>query len=282
MKGAERLITGRTKLAVVIGDPIDHSLSPVIHNAGFASTNVDWTYAAMRLTAERLDSFLSLVRDGAINGASVTMPHKAAVAASVDRLDESASTLASVNTVVRDADGSVIGHSTDGDGLCDGLEEAGFSVTGSSVLVLGAGGAARSIVDALARHDVSNIHVHNRTTSRAEMLVPLARGRGHLCSSDVLADVVGQVDIVINATNVGMGERVSPLREGLLRADQLEVDIVYHPLDTELLRQARQVGCATVDGLQMLIHQAVRQQMLWTGVRPDVKAMTLAAVRALG
>jgi shikimate dehydrogenase len=210
------------------------------------------------------------------------MPHKSAVATLVDRLDESASSLASVNTIVKSDDGELIGYSTDGDGLCDSLVEAGVSIEGRRVVVLGAGGAARSIVDALARHGVGSLLIHNRTLANAELLLPLARGRGAVCDGNELADAVRSGDIVINASSVGMGENVSPLRDGLLTADHVVVDIVYHPLKTTLLAQAESAGSRTVDGLRMLIHQAARQQSLWTGVRPDVTSMTRAAIRALG
>jgi shikimate dehydrogenase len=270
MNDSERTVTGRTKLAVVIGDPVQQSLSPVIHNAGFAASRLDWTYAALRVPSESLDAFVSLVRTSSISGVSVTMPHKSAVATLVDRLDESASSLASVNTIVKSDDGELIGYSTDGDGLCDSLVEAGVSIEG------------RSIVDALARHGVGSLLIHNRTLANAELLLPLARGRGAVCDGNELADAVRSSDIVINASSVGMGENVSPLRDGLLTADHVVVDIVYHPLKTTLLAQAESAGSRTVDGLRMLIHQAARQQSLWTGVRPDVTSMTRAAIRALG
>jgi shikimate dehydrogenase len=282
MNDSERTVTGRTKLAVVIGDPVQQSLSPAIHNAGFAASRLDWTYAALRVPSESLDAFVSLVRTSSISGVSVTMPHKSAVATLVDRLDESASSLASVNTIVKSDDGELIGYSTDGDGLCDSLVEAGVSIEGRRVVVLGAGGAARSIVDALARHGVGSLLIHNRTLANAELLLPLARGRGAVCDGNELADAVRSGDIVINASSVGMGENVSPLRDGLLTADHVVVDIVYHPLKTTLLAQAESAGSRTVDGLRMLIHQAARQQSLWTGVRPDVTSMTRAAIRALG
>jgi len=282
MSDTERVVTGRTKLAVVIGDPVAQSLSPVIHNAGFISSNLDWTYAALRVSSVGLPGFVSLMRDSSISGVSVTMPHKNSVSSLVDRLDESASALGSVNTIVKDGDGKLVGHSTDGDGLCDALLEAGESVHGRRVLILGAGGAARSIVDAMARQGADSILIHNRTVANAERLLPLSRGRGQLCPAEDLADAVRSSEIVINTTSVGMGENASPLRDGLLNENHVVVDIVYHPLHTTLLAQAQEAGSRTVDGLRMLIHQAARQQMLWSGRRPDVTSMTRAAMRALG
>ncbi|MCE2763354.1 MAG: shikimate dehydrogenase [Ilumatobacteraceae bacterium] len=280
--GNERIVTGRTKLAVVIGDPIERSLSPVIHNAAFESLDLDWTYAPLRVSAEALPDFVSMLRGSSIAGVSVTMPHKQSVADLVDRLDASAATLSSVNTIVRSDSGELVGHSTDGDGLCDAFLEAGVSLSDRRVLVLGAGGAARSIVDALARTSCGSIHLHNRTARNAERLLPLAGGRGTVVSDDDLPAVVHGCDVVINATSVGMGEPVSPLPDGVLNSSQVVADIVYHPLRTALLDQAESAGCRTIDGLRMLILQAVRQQVLWTGRRPDVTSMTRAARRALG
>jgi len=274
-------ITGRTRLAVVIGDPVEQSLSPVIHNAAFSSSGVDWTYAALRVSSETLGAFIGLLRGSSISGVSVTMPHKDAVAGLVDRLDDSAAALSSVNTIVKKDDGQLVGYSTDGDGLCDALREAEVSVEGSRVLVLGAGGAARSIVDAMARNGSDTILVHNRTVAKAQRLVPLAQGRGTVVSGDDLAAAIRDSEIVVNATSVGMGQPESPLPDGALGPKHVVVDIVYHPLRTVLLQQAERSGCRTIDGSRMLIHQAVRQQFLWTGRRPDVTSMTRAARRAL-
>jgi len=274
-------ITGRTRLAVVIGDPVEQSLSPVIHNAAFSSSGVDWTYAALRVSSETLGAFIGLLRGSSISGVSVTMPHKDAVAGLVDRLDDSAAALSSVNTIVKKDDGQLVGYSTDGDGLCDALREAEVSVEGSRVLVLGAGGAARSIVDAMARNGSDMILVHNRTVAKAQRLVPLSQGRGTVVSGDDLAAAIRDSEIVVNATSVGMGQPESPLPDGVLGPKHVVVDIVYHPLRTVLLQQAERSGCRTIDGSRMLIHQAARQQVLWTGRRPDVTSMTRAARRAL-
>ena len=281
MSERDGIVTGRTRLAVVIGDPVEHSLSPAIHNAAFSSTGVDWTYAPLRVSSASLADFIAVLRGSSISGVSVTMPHKDPVARLVDRLDESSVALSSVNTIVKTDDGELVGHSTDGDGLCDALTEAEVSVRSGRVLVLGAGGAARSIVDALARNGAGTILVHNRTVASAERLMPLSRGRGAVVSALDLPEAIRNSEIVINATSVGMGQSASPLPDGVLGPDHVVVDIVYHPLRTVLLQQAERSGCRTVDGLRMLIHQAVRQQVLWTGHRPDVTSMTRAARRAL-
>ena len=174
--------------------------------------------------------------------------------------------------MARDGDGRLVGYSTDGDGFVDWLGACGVLVAGAEVVVIGAGGAARSVVDALGRAGAAGIAVVNRTASRALEAARLAAvGR-----VGTAADI-GAAAIVVNATSVGMGTDELPLDPDRLRPGQVVADLVYHPLDTALLRAARGAGCTTVDGLGMLVHQAVRQQVLWTGVRPDPAVMRAAA-----
>lgn len=276
-----RRVTARTSVAAVIGHPVTQSLSPVIHNVGFASTNVDWTYVAIDVPISGLDDFMRAFRTSSLAALSVTMPHKQAVAEHMDRIDPVASSLRSVNTVVKSDEGELHGHSTDGDGMCDGLEALDIDVTGSSILLLGAGGAARSIAEALVRRSARSVAVFNRTSETAEKMLEIAPGVMKVASVGNLESTAADVDIIINATSVGMGTAESPLSGIVLRSGRVVVDIVYHPLETALLAQARRAGCRVVDGLNMLVHQAVRQQILWTGVAPDARAMIEAAKQAL-
>ena len=157
------------------------------------------------------------------------------------------------------------------------LREAGVEPSGMTVAVLGAGGAARSVIDALARVGVDQIVVINRSAARAEAAAQLGAGRGRV--GDV-ADIA-HVDLVVNATSVGMGSDEAPFDLALLRSTQVVADLVYHPIETALLRAARRCGATAVDGLGMLVHQAVLQQQLWTGVSPDPAAMRAAAEHEL-
>jgi shikimate dehydrogenase len=207
-----------------------------------------------------------------IGGLSVTMPHKEDVAASVDELAPAAAALRSVNTVVRGEHGRLVGHSTDGDGFVAWLAASGAVVDRARVVVVGAGAAARSVVDALGRAGAADIAVINRTPARAAEAAALA-ATARVGSFDD----VGAADIVVNATSVGMGTDALPLDPALLRPGQIVADLVYHPLETALLAAARSAGCAVVDGLGMLVHQAVLQQVLWTGVEPDPATMRAAA-----
>jgi shikimate dehydrogenase len=269
-------------VAAVIGSPVRHSLSPAIHNAAFAAAGLDWVYVAFEVAPGQAVDALDAMRTLGLAGLSVTMPHKEAVAAAVDRLDPAASALAAVNTVVVDRHGALVGHNTDGAGFVDSLRaDGGVEPRGRRVVVLGAGGAARAVVDALARAGASEVVVVNRTAARAEVAAALAGPVGRVGSAVDVSDA----DVVVNATSVGMAGvgadaelAVDPDR---LRAGQVVVDLVYHPLDTPLLRAARAAGAVGVDGLGMLVHQAALQQLLWTGHSPDVAVMRAAALAEL-
>jgi shikimate dehydrogenase len=264
------------QVAAVIGHPVQHSLSPAMHNAAFAAAGLDWAYVAFDVAPGAADAALAAMRALGIAGLSVTMPHKEAVAAAVDVLDPAAEALRSVNTVARDGDGRLVGHSTDGDGFVDWLAACGVDIAGAEVAIVGAGGAARSVIDAVGRAGAAGIAVVNRTAARAVDAAALAPV-GRVGSDEDIVDA----DVVINATSVGMGTDELVLDPARLRPGQVVADLVYHPLDTALLRAARAAGCTTVDGLGMLVHQAVRQQVLWTGVHPDPAVMRAAAESAL-
>jgi shikimate dehydrogenase len=256
----------------VIGSPVRHSLSPALHNAAFAAGGLDWRMVAFEVAPGDGAAAVTSMRTLGIGGLAVTTPHKTDVAAAVDDVDPAASALRSVNTVVLRDDGSTLGASTDGAGFVDSLRADGVDVERARVVVLGAGGAARSIVDALARAGAVEIVVVNRDPQRAAeaaSLAPVARVG--------TPDDIAPADVLVNATSVGMGRDESPIDATHLRADLVVVDIVYHPLDTALLRAARGVGAQVIDGLGMLVHQAVRQQELWTGVRPDPAVLRAAA-----
>jgi shikimate dehydrogenase len=265
-------ISGSTRLAAVIGSPVRHSLSPAMHNAAFAATGADWRMLALEVAPGSTADAVSAMRTLGIGGFAVTMPHKEAIADAVDDIDPAAKALRSVNTVVLRDDGSTFGASTDGPGFVDSLVDAGVSVESRRIVVLGAGGAARSIVDALGRAGAAGIVVVNRTVANAvaaAALSPVARV-GTL-------DDLAEADLLVNSTSVGMGGGEMPVDAAWLRPDLAVADIVYHPLDTALLRAARATGATTVDGLGMLVHQAVRQQELWTGVRPEPAVLRTAA-----
>ncbi len=271
------MITAATRVAGVIGSPVRHSLSPVIHNAAFVDAGLDWVYAAFEVAPGNAGAALEAMRALGIAGLSVTMPHKEDVARAVDVLDAAASALQTVNTVVLQPDGRLSGHSTDGAGFVASLLGAGVDPTGMSVVVLGAGGAARAVIDALVRAGVDRLVIVNRSPERAAQAV--AVGGTNALAGDMSA--IGAADLVVNATSIGMGTDDLPCDVALLHSGQVVADLVYHPLDTALLRSARDRGAVVIDGLGMLVHQAVLQQQLWTGLRPDPLVMRAAAEHEL-
>lgn len=265
-------ITGATRLAAVIGAPVRHSLSPALHNAAFEAGGLDWRFVAFEVAPGRAADAVAAMRTLGIGGYSVTMPHKAGVAAAVDAVDAAAAALRSVNTVVLRDDGTTFGVSTDGEGFVDWVGESGFELSEARVVVLGAGAAGRSIVDALGRAGVVDIAIVNRSPDAAVA----AAGLADVARVGSTADIAGAT-LLVNATSIGMGTDELPVDPALLRRDLAVADIVYHPLESALLRAAAGVGAQAIDGLGMLVHQAVLQQELWTGVRPDPLVMRSAA-----
>lgn len=289
LANAPQRITSSTSVAAVIGDPVKHSLSPVIHNVGFQSLGIDWVYVAYEVKAGQARAALDAMRTFGLRGLSVTMPHKTAVAELVDSVSAAAQALHSVNTVEVASDESLVGHSTDGDGLVASLTSQGVDVAGKSVLILGAGGASRSVIDAMNRNQCQNLVIANRTLAGAQDAALLAPNITHtfaLNDSAALEHEISRVDIVINATSIGMRTGTetstdSPISTELITPRHTIVDLVYHPIETELLRAARQRGAQVIDGLGMLVHQAALQQQIWTGFTPDVSDMYRAALQAL-
>lgn len=273
------MITASTRVAGVIGDPVRHSLSPVIHNAAFRALDLDWVYLAFPVPAGEGTAAVAAMRTFGLDGLNVTMPHKADVIAGLDRLSPAAEALRSVNTIHRLGD-ELVGESTDGPGFVDALvRDEGFDPAGRRVVVFGAGGAARSVVLALAGAGASDIAVVNRTAARAEQAAALAgAGVGRVGSEDD----VDEADLVVNATSVGMAG--TPQADAVLldvrrlRPGQVVVDLVYHPIRTPLLAAARERGAVAVTGLGMLIHQAAHAFRLWTAEDPPLEVMSAAAL----
>lgn len=272
--------TARTRVAAVIGQPVRHSLSPVIHNAGFRALDLDWAYVAFEVEPGAARHALAAAKVLGIDGLNVTMPHKAEVAASVDRLSPVAEALGAVNTVVRDGD-ELVGENTDGEGFLRSLDEEAFDPAGRRCVVLGAGGAARAVVHALARAGAADVGVVARRPEAAEAAALLG---GRVTDESAVADA----DLVVNATPVGMRgvtglhrEPQLPLDVERLHAGQLVVDLVYDPLVTPLLDAAKQRGAATLDGVGMLLHQAALAFERWTGQEAPLPAMSAALLAEL-
>lgn len=271
-------ITGDTRLVGVIGDPVRHSLSPAIHNEALRRLELNWRSLAFEVAADEAAQAMQAVRVLGLRGLSVTMPHKAAVVPHLDRLAPSADALGVVNCVSNE-DGELVGHNTDGDGFVAAIGALGVSLGDGAVrfAILGAGGAARSIVEALGRSAAADIAIINRTAERAESCAALA-GVARVGGQ---ADLE-QADVIVNTTSVGMGtDRSLPMDGALLRSGQTVVDIIYEPAETMLLTAAKAAGATTMNGLPMLVHQAVVQLELWTGRECPAEPLLAAAQQAL-
>ena len=263
-------------IAAVIGSPVSQSLSPAIHNAAFTQMSKPWRYVAIDVDAEYFEEEVLAARESGMLGLSITMPHKDAAFALVQHRDEIAQRSGSVNTIIFDDAGTLRGANTDGDGCCDALVRGGATIAGSRAVVLGAGGTARAVVAALGLRGAADIAIVNRTQSRAVEASECADVARVGSESDI-ADAT----LLINTTSVGMGTSESPVSSSFLHSSLIALDAVYHPLETSFIAQARSVGAQTVDGLWMLICQAVRQEELWCGVAPDPQVMRDAALHEL-
>lgn len=279
-----RELSSTTSVVAVVGNPVRHSLSPIIHNAAFESAGLDWVMVALEPPVAAAETLVDAIGHLGLAGLAVTTPFKASVASQLRRLEPAALVLRSVNTVYRNELGELSGASTDGDGFVASLLDEGIEIAGRSMVMFGAGAAARSLIDALGRGGAARIDIVNRSAGPAAEAAALAPGRAVVVETAEARMAVESADVVINATTIGMGERDgadTPFPVEWLRSGQIVADLVYHPRHTPLLRAAEQAGARPVEGLGMLLHQAALQQLRWTGQQPDLGVMRAAAEAAL-
>ena len=279
------MINGRTKVCCLIGKPVSHSLSPVIHNAAFRELNLNYIYVAFNVERDSLKTAIRGIKSLGIRGVNVTMPHKTEVIEYIDVVDDNAREIRAVNTIVND-NGILKGYNTDGIGALKAIKRF-TSIEGRRILLIGAGGAGRAIATELSKY-ASELIILNRTVSKAaEIALKLSkkgykvRGRG--LNRRIIEREIKKVDLIINATPIGMKEVVSssPVPKELLSPDMVVFDIVYEPLETELLQYAKSLGCLTIDGLWMLIYQAAEAFKLWTDKEAPIEVMRKAALEVL-
>ncbi len=267
--------------AFVIGHPIAHSRSPKIHGYWLKSYGISGSYEAIDVTPDDLPAFLSALREKGFEGGNVTIPHKEAVFAAVNRRDAAAEQIGAVNTLWFD-EGNLCAGNTDAHGFAANLDEyvPGWAGNGPAV-VLGAGGAARAVIHALKERGVRDIRIVNRTRARAEELRDQFGAGVSAHGSEATDELSTDTGLLINTTALGMhGNEGLPADPASLPAHAIVTDIVYVPLETPLLAAARQRGLKTVDGLGMLLHQAVPGFERWFGRRPEVTPELRALVVA--
>lgn len=276
-----QLVNGVTWTVGLIGWPVEHSVSPAMHNAAFETLGLRWRYTLLPTPPERVRATLAQLKAQDCRGANVTVPHKQAVIPHLDEITDTARAIGAVNTIVVQKS-RLIGHNTDGDGFLAALREAGSEPAGRRALVLGASGAARAVVYTLAQAGCA-VAVCNRTPQRA---IQLARDMGDRVRAviDLSEPDLARFDLLVNATPVGMWPQTdaSPWPETLpLPARWTIFDLIYNPAETRLLAQARAAGAVAVGGLEMLVRQGALAFELWTGHSPPVDVMRAAAKNAL-
>ena len=277
----------KLKLFALIGDPVEQSLSPAIHNAAFRALGLNCAYIALRVPKPMLTDAIAGVRALGIAGLNVTIPHKIGIVGLLDELDESAALVGAVNTVKNDR-GKLIGFNTDGEGALRALEEKIGYVKGKKVVLLGAGGAACAIAFSLARAG-ARLTIANRTVPRARALASTIEQKLRVnvevasLGRAELTKALKNADVLINATSVGMHPKTNKtlVSASMMHRRLVVYDIVYEPLRTKLLREARRAGGEIIDGLGMLVHQGALAFEIWTDKRAPIKIMGAAAKREL-
>jgi shikimate dehydrogenase len=268
-----RTITASTKLCAIIGNPIGHSLSPLVHNAAFEHLGLDYVFLAFEV--EQLREAVRGIAALGFKGVGITIPHKVEVIDCLDEIEPVARRIGAVNTIVN-REGRLVGYNTDWIGAIMALEDR-IDLRGKTAVVIGAGGAARAIAFGLKEKGAEPV-ILNRTVSRAQAL---ASGLTCRFGPIELIETLS-FDLVINATSVGMSPRAenTPLNKAVLK-DILVFDTVYNPLKTRLIREAEENGCVTVTGLEMFVNQAAMQFELWTGQKAPRELMRRVAAQDL-
>jgi shikimate dehydrogenase len=270
-----------THFVGVLGWPLTSTLSPAIHNAAFRRLGLDWVYLRWPVPPESLNDAVGGIRALGATGANITMPHKETVMVLLDELSGDAAAIGAVNTI-QSVGGTLVGHNTDVDGFAEFLSsDVGFEVHGRRALVLGAGGAARAVVAALAGMGASSITVAARRAHQANDVAALGGDAGEGAPWGEVVGLIKGADVVVNATPLG-GHGEDPTAGGELHEGQLVVDLVYDPPMTPLVDRARVAGADAWGGLGMLVHQAASSFRIWTGLSAPLEAMSAAAVHALG
>ena len=267
------MISGQAKIAGVIGWPVAHSLSPRLHGFWLDHHGVDGAYIPIPVSPDHIEVGIASLPKLGFRGANVTVPHKIAAFNVADELSPAAAAIGAVNTLVCRDDGSIFGDNTDGYGFIANLKAGApdWNPLAAPALVLGAGGAARAVVWSLIDAGVPSVRIANRTAEKADVIANDLDGMITVVPWADRGDVVTGVGLIVNTTSLGMTGKPA-LEMNLDRAapSTLVTDIVYAPLETPLLRDAAGHGCQVVDGLGMLLHQAVPGFAAWFGVRPDV------------
>lgn len=275
-------ITGKTTVIGIFGYPVEHSLSPLMHNTAFKHLNIDYCYVPFPVHPDKVGEAVAAIRALRLRGVNVTIPHKQAVIPFLDEISPEARIIGAVNTIVN-RDGALKGYNTDGQGFVRSLrEDAGMDPAGKTVILLGAGGSARGVGVQLALAGAKKVYLVNRTPEKAEEIAKViadntkAQAEVLPWTKEALEQALGTAQIIVNTTSIGMFPyyaSVPPVITALLRPGILVADLVYNPVETGFLTAAAEKGCATLSGLGMLLYQGAIAFELWTGQPAPVTAM---------
>ncbi len=273
-------ISGTTRVVAVIGNPVEHSLSPCMHNAAFRALGLDYVYVALAPDPKGVGRFLRALGASGLRGLNVTVPFKREALRAVTEASEAARAIGAVNTIVVRRDGSTFGDNTDAGGFAQALRTHGLRLRGKRALVIGAGGAARAVVYQLARSGAAEVIVANRTRSKAVSLArAVTAGKAVACGLEALSDegLLGRIDVVVNATSVGLrGGRFLDYAPEATREICVHVDLAYSSGATPFLRLAERAGRPAIDGRHMLLHQGALAFRLFTGRKAPLDVMARA------
>ncbi|HGJ64313.1 TPA: shikimate dehydrogenase [bacterium] len=281
-------ITGHTKIIGVIGDPVEHSRSPQMHNSAIQELGLDYVYVPFHVKPDQIIHAINGFKALNVVGINVTLPHKKSVLPLMDEVSKEAELIGAVNTMVF-RDGKVFGHNTDAKGFIASLNEEGINnLKGMKVIILGAGGSAQAIVTGLAIEGVSNIVIANRTLEKAISLASEMSEKtgisikGISLNDSNLSEFASNCDLLVSTVTSGMDIRLDPvINLDWLKKDCIVCDIVYTPPETNLLISAKNKGLKTIGGMGMLVNQGAISFQLWTGISPPVKIMREALFNAL-
>ena len=283
------MISGKTKICGLIGDPIEHSMSPAMHNTAFKNRGLDYVYLPFRVAKARLGEAILGVKALNIRGLNVTIPHKVSVIPLLDELDPLAEKIGAVNTIINN-DGVLKGYNTDAHGFLRAMLEQDIEPDGKSIVMLGAGGASRAISFILAERG-ANLVILNRQLE-LDWAVKLGNSISRTFGRKVkalelneqnLTPVLRKANILVNTTSVGMSPNINetPIPARLLESDLVVFDIVYNPVKTKLLTEAESAGAKAISGLEMLVWQGALAFEMWTGLTAPLEIMRKATIRAL-
>ncbi len=265
------------KSFAVIGDPINHSLSPNIHSAAFRELNLDSSYIGYRIPKGELESGVEGLKKIKITGFNVTIPHKIEMMKYLDKMDESCSIIGAVNTVVNN-DGVLKGYNTDMDGFLEPLNKRNISIQDKKILLIGAGGAARAIIAGMSKEKAQEVDIVNRTTKNAEELSEFATSIGLSTNVKKIEEVknLQKYNVIINSTSLGLKDEPSPILFKHANENTVIYDIVYSPMNTDFIKKAKDKKLEVIYGYEMLLGQATRAFEIWHEMKAPYNAMKKA------